>query len=154
MSLNLSGPLFKNPDFHHVGIIVKDIDKTIEYLESTGIGPFDMMEGDGKWFNVPFKGELHGQPAEWTVKISSARIGGIEIELLEPSGGESVLQEFLDEHGEGVHHIAYLSDDVRGDTEKAIAQGAELLTCANLDTRGFSYLKTNEGGIVVEIRFR
>lgn len=154
MSQNLADPLFKSEDFHHVGIIVKDMDKTIEYLEASGIGPFGMMGRDEKWFNVPFKGELHGKPAEWTVKISSAKVGDIEIELLEPSGGESVLQEFLDEHGEGVHHIAYLSDNVKGDVERAVAQGAELLTSANLDTRGFAYLKTREGGAVVEIRFK
>jgi methylmalonyl-CoA/ethylmalonyl-CoA epimerase len=153
MSLNLNDSLFKSQDFHHVGIVVKDIDKTVAYLESIGIGPFGMSP-DTKWVNVPFKGELHGRPAEWTVKISSARIEEIEIELLEPSGGESVLQEFLDEHGEGVHHIAYLSDNVRGDTDKMIASGAELLTCANLDSHGFSYLKTQEGGVVVEIRFK
>ena len=153
MSPDLNDSLFKSQDFHHVGIVVKDIDKTVAYLESIGIGPFGMSQ-DNKWVNVPFKGELHGRPAEWTVKISSARIGEIEIELLEPSGGESLLQEFLDEHGEGVHHIAYLSDNVRGDTDKMIASGAELLTCANLDSHGFSYLKTQEGGVVVEIRFK
>jgi catechol 2,3-dioxygenase-like lactoylglutathione lyase family enzyme len=154
MSLNLNDPLYKSEDFHHVGIVVKDIEKTIEHLEASGIGPFGMSEGDEKWFSVPFKGELHGKPAEWTVKISSTRVGDIEIELLEPSGGESVLQEFLDEHGEGVHHIAYLSDNVKADMEKAVARGEELLTCANLDTRGFAYLKTREGGAVIEIRFR
>jgi len=154
MSQSIPDSIFKSEDFHHVGVIVKDMDKTIASLESIGIGPFGMMNSDQQWFNVPFKGELHGKPAEWTVKISSTKVGDTEIELLQPSGGESALQEFLDEHGEGVHHVAYLSDDVRGDTEKLIAQGAELLTCANLDTRGFSYLRTKEGGIVVEIRFR
>jgi len=154
MSQSIPDSIFKSEDFHHVGVIVKDMDQTIACLESIGIGPFGLMGRDEKWFNVPFKGELHGKPAEWTVKISSAKVGDTEIELLQPSGGDSVLQEFLDEVGEGVHHIAYLSDNVRGDVEKAIAQGAELLTCANLDTRGFAYLKTKEGGIVVEIRFR
>ena len=154
MSQMPADPLYKSEDFHHVGIIVKDIEKTIEHLESTGIGPFGITGSDKNWFNVPFKGELHGKPAEWTVKISSAKVGDTEIELLEPSGGESVLQEFLDEHGEGVHHIAYLSDNVKADVDKAIAQGAELLTSANLDTRGFAYLKTKEGGAVIEIRFK
>ena len=154
MSLNMTDPLYKSEDFHHVGIVVKDIEKTIENFEASGIGPFGMTGSDGKWINIPFKGELHGKPAEWTVKISNARAGNIEIELLEPSGGESVLQEFLDEHGEGVHHIAYLSDNVKGDVENAIARGEELLTCANLDAQGFAYLKTKEGGAVIEIRFR
>ena len=153
MSQSIPDSIFKGEDFHHVGIIVKDMDKTIACLEAIGIGPFGPM-GDKKWVDVPFKGELHGKPAEWKVKISSTKVGDTEIELLQPSGGESALQEFLDEHGEGVHHIAYLSDDVRGDMDKMLAQGAELLTCANLDTRGFAYFKTTDGGVVIEIRFR
>ena len=153
MSQSVPDSIFKSEDFHHVGVIVKDMDKTIAYLESIGIGPFGLMD-DRKWVDIPFKGELHGKPAEWKVKISSAKVGHTEIELLQPSGGESALQEFLDEQGEGVHHIAYLSDDVRGEMDKMLAQGAELLTCANLDTRGFAYFKTDEGGVVIEIRFR
>ena len=153
MSQNMSDPLFKSENFHHVGVIVKDMDKTIACLEAIGIGPFGLMD-DRKWIDIPFKGELHGKPAEWKVKISSTKVGNTEIELLQPSGGESALQEFLDEQGEGVHHIAYLSDDVRGEMDKMLAQGAELLTCANLDTRGFAYFKTGEGGVVIEIRCR
>ena len=153
MLQNIPDSIFRSEDFHHVGVIVEDMDKTITCLESIGIGPFGLM-GDRKWVDIPFKGELHGKPAEWKVKISSAKVGNTEIELLQPSGGESALQEFLDEHGEGVHHIAYLSDDVRGEMDKMLAQGAELLTCANLDTRGFAYFRTGEGSVVIEIRCR
>ncbi len=153
MPENKTEPIFKSQDFHHVGVIVKDMDQTIACLESIGIGPFGLM-GDRKWVDITFKGELHGKPAEWKVKISSAKVGDTEIELLQPSGGESALQEFLDEQGEGVHHIAYLSDDVRGEMDKMLEQGAELLTCANLDARGFAYFKTGEGGVVIEIRCR
>ena len=144
---------FKSEDFHHVGVIVKDMDKTIEHLETVGIGPFGMM-GDQKWVNVTFKGELHGKPAEWSVKISSTKVGNTELELLQPSGGESALQEFLDEKGEGVHHVAYLVDDVPGEIAKLEKQGLKRLTSANLDTRGFAYFETVEGGIVIEVRFR
>ena len=144
---------FKSEDFHHVGVIVKDMDKTIEHLETVGIGPFGPM-GDKKWVNVTFKGELYGKPAEWSVKISSAKVGNTELELLQPSGGESVLQEFLDEKGEGVHHIAYLVDDVPGEIARLEKQGLKRLTSANIDTRGFAYFETVEGGIVIEVRFR
>jgi methylmalonyl-CoA/ethylmalonyl-CoA epimerase len=144
---------FKSEDFHHVGVIVRDMDKTIEYLESIRIGPFGMMDGQ-KWVDISFKGELHGKPAEWKVKISTAKVGTTEIELLQPSGGQSALQEFLDEVGEGVHHIAYLVDDVRGEMDKMVKRGMEILTSANLDARGFAYARTGAGGIVVEIRKR
>ena len=144
---------FKAQEFHHTGVIVRDIDKAIEFLESIGIGPFGMMDGQ-KWIDIPFKGELHGKPAEWSVKISNADVGPHQIELLQPSGGPSALQEFLDESGEGVHHIAYLSDDVKGELSKLVTKGVEVLTSANLDTGGFAYIKTDPAGIVIEIRAR
>jgi methylmalonyl-CoA/ethylmalonyl-CoA epimerase len=139
--------------FHHVGVIVSDMEKTIKYLTSLGIGPFG-IPGGALYVEVPFKGEFHGRPAEWKVKISNAKIGEAELELLEPCGGESALQEFLDNHGEGLHHIGYLVDDVRGEVEKLKKQGVRIITSANLDGRGFAYLDTGAvGGIVIEIRF-
>lgn len=144
---------FKAENYHHTGVVVSDIDKTIAYLQFLGIGPFGMPDGR-KWIDIPFKGELHGHPAEWSVKISNARVGEHEIELLQPSGGASVLQEFLDEHGEGVHHLAYLVDDVRGEVEKLVNLGVEVLTSANLAGRGFAYIRTSPGGMVIEIRCR
>lgn len=152
-SLTPENTPFKSENYHHTGIIVRDMDKTIEYLESIGIGPFGI--GDGrKWVDIPFKGELHGKPAEWSVKISTARVGSVELELLQPSGGSSALQEFLDEVGEGVHHIAYLVDDVRGELDKLVKRGVEVLTSANLDATGFAYVKTDPAGMVIEIRAR
>jgi methylmalonyl-CoA/ethylmalonyl-CoA epimerase len=144
---------FKSENYHHTGIIVRDMDKTIEYLESIGIGPFGIGD-DRKWVDITFKGELHGKPAEWSVKISSAKVGNHELELLQPSGGSSALQEFLDEAGEGVHHIAYLVDDVRGELDKLVKRGVEVLTSANLDAMGFAYVKTDPAGMVIEIRAR
>ena len=144
---------FDTESFHHTGIVVRDIEKAIDHLESLGMGPFRMRDGR-RWVDVVFRGDLHGQPAEWSVKISNAQVGDHEIELLQPCGGASVLQEFLDEHGEGVHHIAYLVDDVRGSMERLAGHGLEVLTSANLDTRGFAYLRTGQAGVVVEIRFR
>ena len=146
-------PPFLPQDFHHTGVVIRDIDETIAHLESLGIGPFGMPGGQ-KWIDIPFKGDLHGQSAEWSVKISNASVGPHEIELLQPSGGPSALQEFLDENGEGVHHVAYLSDDVKGAVATLTAQGVEVLTSANLDTGGFAYVRTEPSGLVIEIRAR
>jgi methylmalonyl-CoA/ethylmalonyl-CoA epimerase len=144
---------FQPQDFHHTGVVVRDIDETIAHLESLGIGPFG-MPGRQKWIDIPFKGELHGKPAAWSVKISNTGVGPHEIELLQPSGGPSALQEFLDEAGEGVHHLAYLSDDVKGAVAYLVARGVEVLTSANLDTGGFAYVKLEPTGMVIEIRAR
>jgi len=145
---------FKKENYHHVGVIVRDMEKTIEYLSSIGIGPFGIKDGP-LYVEVPFKGELHGRPAEWKVKISNAKIGDSELELLEPCGGESALQEFLDNHGEGLHHIGYLVDDVWAETEKLVKQGVKVLTSAKGARSDFAYFDTGVvGGIVTEIRSR
>ena len=68
---------------HHVGVVVKDINKAIAYLESLGIGPFGRPGGE-RVLELSFKGELHGKPAEWKTTISNAMMGDVELELLEP----------------------------------------------------------------------
>jgi hypothetical protein len=78
---------------HHVGLVVKDMDKAIAYFESMGLGPFK-GRGDTKWGIVPFKGELHSKTAEWKTKISNAQLGDVQLELLEPIEGPQALKEF------------------------------------------------------------
>jgi methylmalonyl-CoA/ethylmalonyl-CoA epimerase len=143
---------FNNKRYHHIGVIVKDMEKTIDYLSSLGLGPFG-MSGGKRWAEISFQGELRGRPAAWKVKISNARLGNGELELLQPSGGESLLQEFLDEHGEGLHHIGYLTDDLDKDIKILAAQGVKVLTSASADKGGFAYFETGvHGGIVTELR--
>jgi methylmalonyl-CoA/ethylmalonyl-CoA epimerase len=143
---------FNNDRYHHIGVIVKDIDKTIDYLSSLGIGPFGMPGGQ-RWVEVAFKGELHGRAAAWRVKISNARLGNGELELLQPSAGESLLQEFLDEHGEGLHHIGYLTDDLEKDIKTLAQKGVKVLTSARAKKADFAYFETGiPGGIVTELK--
>ena len=145
---------FTNENYHHVGVIVRDMEKTIEYLSALGIGLFG-MPGGPQIIEVPFKGELHSRPVEWKVKISMARLDGTELEFLQPSGGESALQEFLDNHGEGIHHLGYLTDDLDGDIDKLVKQGVKILTIGKGARGGFAYFKTDViGGIVTELRQR
>ena len=49
-------------------------------------------------------------------------MNGFVIELHQPMGGPSSFQEFLEKHGNGVHHLGFevggLRDDVIADLEK------------------------------------
>ena len=40
-------------------------------------------------------------------KLAFFKMGQISLELIEPIGGPSTWKEFLDGHGDGVHHIAF-----------------------------------------------
>jgi methylmalonyl-CoA/ethylmalonyl-CoA epimerase len=42
------------------------------------------------------------------------RVGEVKIELLEPVSEESPIAKFLEKKGDGIHHIAYETDDIEG----------------------------------------
>jgi methylmalonyl-CoA/ethylmalonyl-CoA epimerase len=142
-----------NTRLHHVGVVVKDLDKAIAHLEALGLGPFQFDE-EHKTFAIDFKGELHGRPAEWTTKISNARMGEVELELLEPSAGDQALKETLDAQGEGLHHIGWLTTDLQGDIERATSRGAKIWTSSIKPGQpGFVYFEGSDiGNLAIELR--
>ncbi|OGO43742.1 MAG: hypothetical protein A2Z05_05740 [Chloroflexi bacterium RBG_16_60_22] len=148
----MSGTVFDKDKFHHVGVIVRDMDKAIAHLTALGIGPF-RMPGGKPWIEIPFKGELRGRPVEFKLRVSNARVGGIELELLQPSGGESAMQEFLDRNGEGLHHIGYTTDNLDGAIKALGKKGIKVLTGARVGDGGFAYFETGAvGGVITELR--
>jgi methylmalonyl-CoA/ethylmalonyl-CoA epimerase len=138
---------------HHVGVVVKDIDKAMAYLESLGFGPFGVGPGNKK-VTIPFKGELRGKPAEWKTTISNASLGGVELELLEPTEGAQALKESLDSSGEGLHHIGFLTTDLEGVMDQQIKLGAKVWTRSRMPgKRNFVYFEgTALGNIAIEVR--
>jgi methylmalonyl-CoA/ethylmalonyl-CoA epimerase len=135
---------------HHVGVVVKDIRKAIDYFESFGIGPF--MAGSEKFFTVSFKGILHGRPTEWKTTISNARIGDVALELLEPTEGDQALKESLDATGEGLHHIGFITDDLEREKTNFQKNGIGIWTEGGAAV-GFFYSDPSPvGGIAIEFR--
>ena len=70
------------------------------------------------------------------VKAAFFSVGEIHIELLEPSAGESPVAKFLDTKGEGIHHIAYLTDNIEFQLKKAGAAGCRLINETGVDGAG------------------
>lgn len=96
-----------------VGIVVKDIEKASRaYSEILGL---DVPQ----WFLTDTVDKAHtqfrGKPSEARAKLAFFQLKNITIELIEPVGGPSTWREFLDQHGEGVHHLAF---EVKGMDEK------------------------------------
>jgi methylmalonyl-CoA/ethylmalonyl-CoA epimerase len=138
---------------HHVGVVVGDIERAIAHLEALGFGPFGMGETTGP-ITVTFKGELHGQPAQWKTRVSCAKMGDVELELLEPYEGRQALRESLDANGEGLHHIGWLTTTLLEDVERQKALGAKIWTSSiRDDAPSFVYFEpTSVGGIAIELR--
>jgi|GEM_PF-779077 len=86
----LEGIVIKKVD--HIGIAVKSIDETLN-----------------KWKALFGIEAQHIETVkEHFVRVAFISIGGVLIEMLEPSEpGAGVIAEFLEKHGEGFNHIAY-----------------------------------------------
>lgn len=90
-----------------VGFIVRDLE-TVKRAFAEFLGVPVPSTCDGGEFSVTGT-TVHGQPApEANCTMAFFDIGpNLQLELIEPNGKASVWQEFLDTHGEGMHHIAF-----------------------------------------------
>ena len=82
--------------------VTHDLDRALlHWTRDLGAGPFFV-------FDVPvLVGQLYyGQPTEVSMRVGFGFSGGTLIELLEQTNaGRSPFRDFLDQHGEGLHHI-------------------------------------------------
>jgi len=93
-------------NFGQVGIIVRDIAKVEKNLEAIGIGPFGPLNAEPtvKW-------EENGKPTTVKLKMRFAKIGPLEIELIEPIS-KCMQKDYLDTHDEGIQHYSFFVDDI------------------------------------------
>lgn len=95
----------------HIGIAVKDLQSAKEIYK--------------KLFKTePSEDEIVEQQK---VKVSKFKIGESTIELLEPTKPDSPIAKFIEKRGEGIHHIAYESDNIADDLKSLEQNGFELI---------------------------
>ena len=90
-----------------IGIVIKDMDKTIEYYEKVlGLGPF--VRPDIIFTEI----HLYGKPvnSKWIMGFCS--LGSVELELIQPITGPTIYHNFLQEKGEGLHHLGFDVKDI------------------------------------------
>ncbi|MEM2140620.1 MAG: methylmalonyl-CoA epimerase [Nitrososphaera sp.] len=70
--------------------------------------------------------EIEEVPNE-KVKVAMLMLEDTRIELMEPTAPDSPISKFLQDRGEGIHHIAITADSIVEDVERAKAQGMRML---------------------------
>ena len=134
---------------YQVGVVVRDIDRAVEFYERLGVGPF--VEGPSAH---TLERKIYGQDApDVKVKGLITQMGPIEFELLQPVAGRGIQAEFLEKHGEGVVHLCAHTDDLDRDVADLTALGYRVISSGLLDDGGkFAYFDTREvGGLVLEL---
>jgi methylmalonyl-CoA epimerase len=132
----------------HIGVIVRDLDKGVKYYQSLGIGPFEPLNRFVASREIP--GKTNGNIK---LKIRLANMGQVKVELIEPVAGESPQKEFLENNGEGIHHLGFVVDDLDKEVAKLAKKGIKVSYRAKfLPSGGAVYLETNRiGGITLEL---
>jgi len=102
MAGNVADPFLGNAI--EIAIATRDHRRTMAGLWRLGIGP---------WRVYTFSPEnttaqtYRGEPSAFTLKVCFAQSGTLMWELIEPVSGPTIFAEFLERHGEGIHHVAY-----------------------------------------------
>lgn len=95
---------------HHVGIIVADLDAAAAKYRAMGFEPGDVERVESQ-----------------NIAAVAMRAGESWVELITPLNHDSPLGRFLDARGEGMHHVAYLVDDVDATLASLANAGVELI---------------------------
>jgi len=137
---------------HHTAFVVRDLEGTAQRLaDALGVGPWHV------WTIEPSEGKLRGKVSPFSFRVALATVGGGTFELITPHSGHSVLQEWLDQHGEGFHHtcLMYPSlEAVRAAKAELQRQGRELVQEAGAgDVFDFGYFHFPEIGSLVELLY-
>ena len=92
---------------HHIGIVVRSLDEAYAFYRDA--------------LSLPVHKEAIIQ--DQGVRAALLTIGESEIELLEPVAPGTGVARFLEQRGEGLHHLCFETDDVNEELETAKRRG-------------------------------
>jgi methylmalonyl-CoA/ethylmalonyl-CoA epimerase len=116
--------------FEHVAVVVRDLDRALaHYTNDLGIGPWAIYTLSPDWIRDM---TVHGKEQGYVYTLALCSVGPVVYELLESVQGPNIYEEFLNERGEGLHHVGYFVEDIDAEISK-------------MESRGFSMLQGGRG---------
>ena len=93
--------------------------------------------------------------AEQKVTVVKFKVGESTIELLEGTSEDSPISKFIEKRGEGIHHVAFESDNIVNDLNRLDSEGFELINKeprSGSDNMQIAFVKPKSvGGVLTEI---
>jgi catechol 2,3-dioxygenase-like lactoylglutathione lyase family enzyme len=140
--------IFEPSRIFQAGIVVKSVDQTVKFYEETfGMGPFEIRE-----VNYP-TATFYGEKSGYRGKRAFGKLGPITFELVDLIDGKTIHEAFLKERGEGLHHLGFEVEDLKGSTEEADRRGLKVIQGFTRDDgSGFAYPDSDKiGGVIFEL---
>ena len=121
---------------NHVCIAVKDIDDTVRfYRDVFGVGEAEVVDIEDQ-----------------AVRATLIRVGGSQLEFIEPTDPNGGVAKFIDRRGEGVHHICFEVEDLAGTLQRLDERGVAVVDREPREglsgTIGFIHPKATRGVLI------
>ena len=88
---------------------MKDLDVAVEsYWRIAGIGPWNIFTTGAP----PLICLYHGQPANYKIRLATARSGSLQMELIEYISGDTIHRDFLASGRVGIEHVGIYVPDL------------------------------------------
>jgi methylmalonyl-CoA/ethylmalonyl-CoA epimerase len=133
-----------------IGYVVRDLEKScLEYSKRLGVGPWDIYT-----FRPPDLRDAiyRGNPINHSFLIAILWNQTTQLELIQPLTGVNIYTDFLDRHGEGLHHIKEWVDDCSSALDEYRNRGIAVLQSGRFDEDEHYYLDTEPiFGFIYEI---
>uniref|UniRef100_A0A7C4FIA9 Glyoxalase n=1 Tax=Ignisphaera aggregans TaxID=334771 RepID=A0A7C4FIA9_9CREN len=95
-----------------IGIVVRDIEEALDFwCKLLKIERPRVIETE-EWEKT--RATYKGVPTRGRAKLAFIELDNVAIELIQPIDGPSTWESQLNAHGQGVHHIAFVVEDIDG----------------------------------------
>ena len=146
-----SSALISDKEMVQVGIIVKDIAKSARqwaaFLGNEEI-PEIILAARSELNPTTYNGSL----TDASARLCFFQLENITVELIEPVGGPSTWQEFLDTKGEGIHHIAFNIKGMKSYVKAFEENGIPMVQHGGWDTGEYSYMDGSSSlALIIEL---
>ena len=143
-------PIIQSKTVTQVAIVVKDIDKASKaWAHALGVEvPVSSIAEGHSSRPTLYK----GSPTDAKAKLAFLEMDNLQIELIQPLGGQSTWQDYMDRNGEGIHHIAFQVKDIDGMEKKFMVNGNPTIQRGGWDGGAYSYIDASTDlGCILEI---
>lgn len=105
-----------------LGYVVDDIERTLNGYRKLGVGGWTVMK------NVTLNGIFHGQPSNPVIHVALGYCGDMQIELIQQvDNAPSPYRGFIERGHFGLHHTAFLVNDIEREAAQLVQDGFELI---------------------------
>lgn len=142
--------LLGNHIITQIGILVNDVEKvSTAYAEFFGIGKPEIGITD---VQETAQTRYYGKPSEARAKLAFFDMGSLQLELIEPDHEPSTWRDYLNEHGEGPHHIAFVIEGMQDKIMLLEGKGFQLQQQGEYTGGRYAYMDTfKELKVLVEL---